>query len=100
MDQWVCMATKSSPFGPRWVIFVGRDRVPGPVYVRSTPDLVEIICTAAVIRHRDRASSKSGRVRYAPNAQVISEHQRLRDGPLRVDDAAGGMILDSSLKDV
>src|SRR5438270_13732478 len=39
-----------------------------------------------------RASSKSGHVPYAPNAEVISEHQRPRDGPLWVDDTAAVMI--------
>jgi hypothetical protein len=31
-----------------------------------------------------RASRKSGRVRYASKAEVISEHERLRDRPLRL----------------
>ena len=39
-----------------------------------------------------RASSKSGHVRNAPSAKVVSEHQRLRDGLLRLDDTAVDMI--------
>jgi hypothetical protein len=39
-----------------------------------------------------RASSKSGRVRYAPKAEMNSEHWRLRDGLLWVDGNAVDVI--------
>jgi hypothetical protein len=44
-----------------------------------------------------RASSKSGHVRYAPKADVNSGHQRLRDGPLRVDGTTVHVIQARSL---
>ena len=41
-----CVAPKSRSQLPLWVISLGCDPVPEPVYVRSTSDRVEILCTA------------------------------------------------------
>ena len=42
----LCITANFDVEWQRWVIFVGGDRGWGPVYVRSTSDRVEILCTA------------------------------------------------------
>ena len=44
--QPLCITAKLAPQLPQRVIFAGGDRGWGPVYVRSTSNRVEILCTA------------------------------------------------------